>query len=121
MPMTPTLRRRLGKLIAGRREEAAGRIFVSLRRTRRGYAPLTHSGVQQMIRAIAEVAGVDQRVYPHLFRHTYATEALRRGMNPLVLQKILGHETLDMITSVYSHLNVSDTHAAAMRMLADEG
>jgi len=58
----------------------------------------------------------DRGVYPHLFRHSYATEMLHGGMNPLVLMKILGHETLDMITSVYQQLTVSDSHAAAMAM-----
>jgi site-specific recombinase XerD len=46
--------------------------------------------------------GVGQRahvapVFPHRFRHTFATNFLRETNNPLALQAILGHSSLDMV------------------------
>ncbi len=41
-------------------------------------------------------------------------------MNPVQLAQILGHNGLRMIEAVYSHLSVSDTYDAMLRMLAAE-
>lgn len=85
----------------------------SLRRLR----ALTESGVQQLVRELGAKAGTAKRVHPHLFRHSAATWMLRRGMNPLLVAKILGHESLAMITRTYSHLTVDDAHEALMAAL----
>jgi len=56
-----------------------------------------------VIRLPAEVAGIRKnRVYPHLFRHCFITEQLRRSLNPVLLARITGHESLAMINSVSS-------------------
>jgi integrase len=41
-------------------------------------------------------------------------------MNPLQLQRILGHADLTMISTVYSHLNASDSYAAMLDLLRAE-
>jgi integrase/recombinase XerD len=96
-------------------------IFLGLHRRPSGeYEPLTKSGLEQLLRLLGQQAGLQKRVYPHLLRHSYATRALRRGMNPLQLQEILGHTTLEMISRVYSHLTPSDAHEAQLRFLRGE-
>ena len=53
-----------------------------------------------------------RRVYPHLIRHTTATNALERGMDVTELQKILGHAKLDT-TMIYAKVcqeNVKHNH-----------
>src|SRR5205807_4939501 len=69
----PKLWRRLRRYIdRGRPTELiSDRIFVSLRRDRRTgeYEPLTKSGVEQMVRTVAVMAGIRRRVHPHLLRH----------------------------------------------------
>jgi site-specific recombinase XerC len=42
---------------------------------------------------IAEDAGIQKRVYPHLLRHSDAVERLRQTGNPKVLQLDLGHSS----------------------------
>lgn len=56
-----------------------------------------------MIPVPAEQAGVRKRVCPHMLRHSYATSALNRGMNPITLAQILGHCSLVMIQRNYAH------------------
>ena len=73
-----------------------------------------------MISTLAKIAGIRKRVYPHLFRHSFATWALSRGMNPVQLKDILGHSSLAMITNVYSHLAPEDAHAALMAAMRAE-
>jgi integrase len=118
VPLTPALYRRLRRLLAGRKVSGRDRVFVSLRKGADGrYAPLTASGVGQAIRVLAQEAGIEKRVYPHLFRHSFATNWLRKGGNIISLQTILGHADLSMIQGVYSHLDSSDDYAAAMSVL----
>jgi integrase/recombinase XerD len=94
---------------------------VASRRNPQGeYAPLQPSGVLQLLRGDAERAGINRSVHPHLLRHSFATEALRRGMNPIQLAQILGHSGLRMIEQVYAHLNAVDGYDAVMRMLTSE-
>jgi hypothetical protein len=49
-----------------------------------------------------------------------ATDYLRRGSNPILLQQILGHSSLAMFTWTYQHLTFSDGHEELMRVLATE-
>lgn len=45
-----------------------------------------------------------ERITPHCFRHTFATRCFEAGMKPKVLQKILGHATLQMTMDLYAHV-----------------
>jgi integrase/recombinase XerD len=73
-----------------------------------------------MVRRMARRAGMTRRVHPHLFRHTFATEALRCGMDSVQLAAILGHSGVAMIEKVYAHLTADDAYDAiiAMRTVA---
>ena len=65
--------------------------------------PLSAGSVEQMVKKHARRVGLE-RVHPHLFRHTYATNYLRQHPGDLFrLQMNLGHETLDILR-VYVHL-----------------
>jgi integrase/recombinase XerD len=118
VPIMPALQRRLRRYIAGRRTDKGDRVFVSLRKGGDGrYAPLTTSGLEQAVRIAAQEAGITKRVYPHLLRHSHASNWLRRGGDVVMLQKNLGHADLAMIADVYSHLDASDAYQAAMHVL----
>ena len=53
-------------------------------------------------------------VHPHLIRHSSASQFIRMGGSPSVLQKILGHSSL-AITQRYVHLSNEDMNAAYER------
>jgi len=119
VPIMPQLGRRLRRFIErGRpRDATSNRVFVSLRRRRGEYEPLTRFGVEQLVRLLGEEAGLTKRVHPHLFRHSFATWALTRGMNPVQLAQIMGHSSLAMIHNVYSHLTPRDAYSALERVM----
>lgn len=52
-------------------------------------------------------AGIDIRIVPHQFRHTYATEMLRAGVTLPSLMKLLGHSSADM-TMRYLRITLPD-------------
>lgn len=120
----PRLYERLRRYLERGRPRDAGteRIFVGLKRRPGGdYGPLSESGVQQMVRTLASEAGLEKRVHPHLFRHSFITWQIKRGMNPVQLRLIVGHESTAMIDRVYSHLVPQDAYAAMLKTLLEEG
>jgi integrase/recombinase XerD len=58
---------------------------------------------------------------PHTFRHSYATELLRRKVPVEVVQHLLGHTSIATTSDAYAHLKVEDTRRAlvAAGWLAD--
>jgi site-specific recombinase XerD len=116
VPLPAPLRRRLRTLRRG--AEGQDRIFRSLRKGAGGsHAPLTSSGAEQCVRLAALEAGITRRVYPHLLRHSFATNWLRKGGNVVSLRNVLGHFDLSLISGTYAHLNSSDHYQAAMKVL----
>lgn len=120
VPVPPADFRRLVKLARGRDPE--DRVFLTLRRQASGeHEPLSPAGLHQMLQNLGEVARLEKKVHPHLLRHSFATWALTRGMNPIQLAQILGHSSLRMIHMVYSHLSTGDAYDALMRVLRADG
>jgi site-specific recombinase XerD len=62
--------------------------------------------VTDLVSRLRESSGVAFSV--HMFRHTYATGLLRRGVPAEVVQKLLGHASVTTTTSTYSHLDIED-------------
>jgi site-specific recombinase XerD len=52
------------------------------------------NGLRSLLLRISERSGV--HIAPHALRRTFATLALKAGMNPLHLQGLLGHSSLEM-------------------------
>ena len=61
---------------------------------------------------VGEMSGIGRRVYPHLIRHTTATDGLFRGMPVEEVQKLLGHVniTTTMIYAEVSEENTKNDH-----------
>lgn len=55
------------------------------------------------LKAVALNAGVEKRIYSHIFRHTYATTLLNSGVNIRTVAACIG-DTLKVTDSFYAHL-----------------
>ena len=64
------------------------------------------SGIEILVRELGKIAGVPN-CHPHRFRRTMASEAIKRGMSVIDVQRILGHESLET-TKIYLDLDDSN-------------
>lgn len=70
--------------------------------------PINRSRAWQIIHAASVKAGLNKRVYPHLFRHSDAIERLKQTGNPKALQMHLGHASPIMTMRYLNTLTQED-------------
>ena len=95
-------------------------LFVSRRGTR-----LSSRSVQARVDHWARRQGIDTKVYPHLFRHSFASHLLESSHDLRGVQELLGHANIST-TQVYTHLDFQhlaqiydQTHPRARRRPKD--
>ncbi len=74
-------------------------LFVGARGAR--ISPRT---VQSRVRRWATIQGIDARVSPHMFRHSFATHVLESSGDLRAVQELLGHANIST-TQIYTHLD----------------
>ena len=72
------------------------------------FFPVNRFRGYQIVRRAAKIAGLEKRVYPHLFRHSSAVERLRQTGNPRALQLHLGHSSASMTMRYLNTLGQED-------------
>lgn len=70
-------------------------------------ARMTPTNVQLLIRNSARRAGIEKKVFPHLLRHSFATDFIRKGGNIRYLSPMLGHASINT-TLIYTHVVDND-------------
>ena len=69
--------------------------------------PLDNRRVCEAVKVLADRAAIDRaRVSPHKFRHTFATELVRKGTDLKTVQELLGHED-PSTTMIYLHSDMA--------------
>jgi len=63
--------------------------------------------LQRFIKYYAKLAGIQKKVYPHILRHSFATEYLRATGNLRQTQNALRHKNL-MSTIIYTYVSKDD-------------
>lgn len=85
--------------------------------TRKPYAAMSPRAVEKALQRIGERAGETRRIYPHLMRHTFATNALHGGMDITTIQHLLGHSD-PKTTLIYAELRPDAIRYAYEKVIA---
>jgi integrase/recombinase XerD len=121
-PVIPQVFRRLRTYAQRGRGRGASspRLFLAERLRPGGtqHEPLTETGVYQAVKDAAHRAGMGERVFPHLLRHSAITHMVTRGMHPALISEITG-VSVAVVAEHYSHASDQDRYEAVLRVLGD--
>lgn len=82
-------------------QKAKNKIFLSQRGN-----PLSRMSIWNIVNDAAERSGIKKNVYPHIFRHSFATHLLEGGADLRAVQEMLGHSSI-ITTEIYTHVDRS--------------
>ncbi len=74
--------------------------------------------VNLIIERIQRAGNEFEHITPHTWRHTFATRCIEKGMEPKVLQKILGHSKISQTMDLYVHTE-DDFKVEEMKKIAN--
>lgn len=77
----------------------SGYFFVNNRGNR-----YTEQSIRLMLKKYTKQAGIERKITPHMFRHSFATYLIEEGVDVSCVQQILGHSSIKT-TQIYIHIS----------------
>jgi integrase/recombinase XerD len=63
--------------------------------------------IERIVKKVADKAGISKKVSPHVLRHTFTINCIKKGISTRALQSLLGHDRL-ATTEIYLNLSPED-------------
>jgi len=97
------------KKYLSKRVDKSEALFIShsVKKQNKSYKRLTQRTIQRIIKKYSLLAGINKKVTPHVFRHSFGTDLLRSGADIRSVQTLMGHSSITT-TQLYTH--VTDKH-----------
>ncbi|MEM3947474.1 MAG: tyrosine-type recombinase/integrase, partial [Metallosphaera sp.] len=67
---------------------------------------ITYQALYKLVKRLGKKNGISW-LRPHILRHTFATNAIKKGAPLPVVQRLLGHKDIKT-TQIYTHLMTDD-------------
>ena len=81
--------------------------------------PLSKDRIYRIVRECGARTGIEKRVSPHIFRHSFVTHLHQKGVDINCLAQLLGHVNIEK-TAVYTHIE-DDVLTEAVLKLKEDG
>jgi len=123
-PVTPPTIQALRAWLEVRPSDRGPWVFVGFGCLSKGAFSI--SGLWQMLKRRARLAGVQGRSNPHAFRHAFAREYLMSGGDLATLSQLMGHGSVEVTKANYAIFNIKELqekhrrHSPVTRLLGDE-
>lgn len=111
---TPYLLKWLNDHPDGKNANAPLWIILATNLKREG-KPLRAGALNGFIKDAAKRAGIERRIWPHLFRHSRATECAKEGMSEMEMRIHFGWSRTSDMPARYIHLAGKDVDEAILR------
>jgi len=77
----------------------------------------TYSGLRTILNRFLRRYGMDKaNIHFHTFRHTFATMLFESGVNPRVVQLLMGHKDVETTLAIYTHVGVEMFTASTAKL-----
>lgn len=90
--------------------------FVALKGKPRG-RPLTSEGLRKIFRYRRAKSRIIKDANPHRLRHTFCTSLIRQGVSLPIVQKLMGHDSIET-TLIYLNISNEDVAKDYLRAMA---
>lgn len=71
----------------------------------RFHSQISEQSVRLMIKKYQQMLGIEKKITPHMFRHSFATLLLEEGVDVRYIQHMLGHASI-ATTQIYTKVNM---------------
>jgi len=102
VPIPSTFRGELALYLDGQKRRRASYLFETNRQDK-----FSTRWIRGIVKSYARQAGIDKRIYPHLFRHQLLTYLARKGLLDSKIQVISGHQNRQNL-AIYQDLSLAD-------------
>ena len=109
-PRGPKTKKARRIAITRRMSEALKEFFDSNDRVK-----MTPHQIWRLCVRVGKDAGIEKRLTPHIFRHSWITNSFKAGVDTKRIAKKVGHVDSHMVESIYLHLDDDETDAELER------
>lgn len=113
VPVPESFRGELAQFVATQRKRKADYLFESRLGDR-----FTTRWISELVKRYARQAGIEKRIYPHLFRHQLLTHLTKKGLLDAKIQLLSGHASRQSL-ALYQTMSLTDVEAEYQEAMRD--